>query len=107
MRRLGAILTWAGVGVWAVGIVWWLQGVWVTLPPDTVKIIVLTLAALTGGALVAAGAATSRAGHTMRQREIERTSGDTQSALPTAPPTPVYTTRVKDPDAERTKPQES
>ena len=97
MRRLGAVLMWAGVGVWGLGIVAWMQSVWVTLPPDTVKVIVLTLAALTGGVLVAAGTATSRAGHIMSKREIEPRSADTQSALPNPAPTAVdQKVRAKD-----------
>ena len=97
MRRLGAVLMWAGVAVWALGIVAWMQSVWVTLPPDTVKVIVLALAALTGGVLVAAGAATSRAGHIMSKREIRPGNADTQSALPTPAPTAVgQKGRVKD-----------
>ena len=61
MRRLGTVLAWAGVAVWGAGIVAWLFGVWVTLPPDTVRVIVLSLAALTGGFLLVAGATVSRA----------------------------------------------
>ena len=61
MRRLGAVLAWTGVAVWSTGIVAWLFGVWTTLPPDTVRVIVLALAALTGGLLLVAGATVSRA----------------------------------------------
>ena len=98
MRRLGAVLTWVGVGIWGLGIVAWMQSAWVTLPPDKVKVLVLTLAALMGGVLVAAGAATSRAGHIMSKREIESTNSDSQSALPTPAPAAVnQKVRAKDP----------
>jgi hypothetical protein len=36
-------------------------GVWVTLPPATVRVLVLSLATLSGGVLVVAGASLGRA----------------------------------------------
>ncbi len=81
MRRLGAVLMWAGLGIWGAGIVAWIQSVWVTLPPDTVKVIVLTLAALMGGTLLAAGAAVSRAGQVRDKREMELREADSPRAL--------------------------
>ena len=97
MRRLGAVLMWAGVGIWGLGIVAWIQSIWVTMPPDTVKVIVLTLAALTGGVLLAAGAATYRAGRIMSEREIAPGNADTQSALQNPAPAAVgQKARVKD-----------
>ena len=81
MRRLGSLLMLAGVGIWGAGIVAWIQSVWVTLPPDTVKVLVLTLAALTGGTLLAAGAAVSRAGQVRDERETELREADSPRAL--------------------------
>ena len=60
MRRLGATLIAAGAVVWTVGVGAWLSGVWVTLPPDAVRALVLGLAAVTGGSLVGAGALIGR-----------------------------------------------
>ena len=75
MRKLAALLGIAGVGVWTLGIVAWISGVWVTMPPDQVKVLVLTVAALSGGALVAAGAVIGRAATTVANRELEDSSG--------------------------------
>lgn len=80
MRKLAAVLGIAGVGVWTLGIVAWISGVWVTMAPDQVKVLVLTLAVLSGGALVAAGAVIGRAGTTIANRELEDSS-----ALPELP----------------------
>ena len=80
MRKLAALLGIAGVGVWTLGIVAWVSGVWVTMPPDQVKVLVLTVAALSGGALVAAGAVIGRAATTVANRELED-----GSALPELP----------------------
>jgi hypothetical protein len=60
MKRLGAVLMAGGAVVWIVGVVAWTSGVWVTLPPETVRALVLSLSAVTGGSLVAAGALISR-----------------------------------------------
>lgn len=60
MRRFGAALIAGGAAVWIVGVVAWVSGVWVTLPPDTVRILVLSLVAVSGGSLVAAGALIGR-----------------------------------------------
>jgi hypothetical protein len=60
MGRLGAVLTAAGIAVWGIGVVAWVLGVWVTMPPDTVRVLVLALAVLTGGLLLAAGAMVGR-----------------------------------------------
>ena len=87
MRRLGSLLMLAGVGIWGAGIVAWIQSVWVTLPPDTVKVIVLTLAALMGGTLLAAGAAVSRAGQVRDKRETELREADSPRALADPGPT--------------------
>lgn len=97
MRRFGSVLMLAGIGIWGLGIVAWIQSIWVTMPPDTVKVIVLTLAALAGGVLLAAGAATSRAARIMNNREMRLEKADTQSGLPNPAPTGVgQTTRLKD-----------
>ena len=61
MRRVAATLIGAGVVFWVLGVIAWVAGVWVTLPPDAVRVLVLTLAALAGGVLLAAGAAVGRA----------------------------------------------
>ena len=90
-------MMWAGVAIWGLGILAWIQSVWVTLPPDKAKVIVLTLAALMGGVLVAAGAATSRAGHIMSTRRIEPKDANTKSALPNPAPAAVgQKARVKE-----------
>jgi hypothetical protein len=64
MRRLGAALTAGGAVVWTVGVVAWISGVWVTLPPDSVRVLVLSLVAVSGGSLVAAGALIGRSRRT-------------------------------------------
>jgi hypothetical protein len=56
MRRLGAALIAIGAVVWTVGVGAWISGVWVTLPPDAVRVLVLGLIAVSGGSLVTAGA---------------------------------------------------
>jgi hypothetical protein len=60
MKRLGLALLATGAAVWAAGAVAWISGVWVTLPPDTVRLLVLSLAGVTGGLLVGAGALVGR-----------------------------------------------
>jgi hypothetical protein len=65
MNRLGTGLIAGGAAVWTVGAVAWISGVWVTLPPDTVRVLVLTLSAVSGGLLVVAGALTGRRRYTV------------------------------------------
>jgi hypothetical protein len=60
MKRLGNALIAGGAAVWTVGVVAWISGVWVTLPPDAVRVLVLSLVAVSGGSLVAAGALVGR-----------------------------------------------
>ncbi|HEX9483571.1 MAG TPA: hypothetical protein VF929_03285 [Gemmatimonadaceae bacterium] len=60
MRRLGAALIAGGAVVWTTDVVAWVSGVWVTLPPDTVRVLVLSLLAVSGGSLVTAGALIGR-----------------------------------------------
>lgn len=61
MKRIGTLLMLAGVALWLLGFVAWLSGVWVTLSPAAAKVYSLTLAALSGGVLLAAGAMVNRA----------------------------------------------
>ena len=61
MKRIGTLLMLAGTGIWVLGFCAWISGVWITLSPTAAKVYVLTLAAITGGVLLAAGAAVSRA----------------------------------------------
>jgi putative copper export protein len=61
MRRLAFWLRAGGLAIWVMGVLAWMVGVWVTLPPDAVRPLVLTLAALCGGVLLATGAAVGRA----------------------------------------------
>jgi hypothetical protein len=60
MRRLAIWLSTAGAIIWVVGVIAWMSGVWVTLPPDAVRPLVLTLFAVVGGLLLAVGAAVGR-----------------------------------------------
>jgi hypothetical protein len=60
MRRLGAALVAGGAVVWTTGVVAWMSGVWVTLPPDAVRVLVLGLVGVSGGSLVVAGALIGR-----------------------------------------------
>jgi hypothetical protein len=60
MKRLGLVLLATGATVWTAGAVAWMSGVWVTLPPDAVRILVLSFAGVTGGLLVGAGALVGR-----------------------------------------------
>lgn len=82
MRKLAALLGIAGIGVWTLGIVAWISGVWVTMPPDQVKVLVLTVAALSGGALVSAAAVIGRAATTIANRELENSSAPRELAGP-------------------------
>jgi hypothetical protein len=61
MRRLATVLLSAGIAIWLLGLIAWVLGVWVTLPPATTRVLVLALATLGGGVLVAAGASLGRA----------------------------------------------
>jgi hypothetical protein len=65
MNRLGIGLIAGGAAVWTAGAVAWISGVWVTLPPDTVRVLVLTLSAVSGGLLVMAGALIGRRRYTV------------------------------------------
>jgi hypothetical protein len=60
MRRLAIWLSMAGVAIWAGGLVAWMMGVWVTLPPAAVRPLVLGLAGIVGGVLLMTGAAVGR-----------------------------------------------
>jgi membrane protein implicated in regulation of membrane protease activity len=71
--KLAALIGIAGVGVWTLGIVAWISGVWVTMPPDQVKVLVLTAAALSGGALVLTAAVIGRAATRIENRRLEET----------------------------------
>ena len=74
MRRFGIALISAGAVVWTAGAVAWISGVWVTLPPDAVRLLVLSLAGATGGLLVGTGALlgrTSRVRHSQVSDHIE------------------------------------
>lgn len=71
MRHIGQWLILAGLGVWIFGFLTWTFGVWVTMPPDTVRVLVLSLAALSGAGLMLFGAALSRA-RRKRMRDAER-----------------------------------
>jgi hypothetical protein len=72
MRRIGALLMVAGVGLWLLGVVAWMSGVWISLSPAAAKVYLLALAGFTGGVLLAAGAAL--------QRLHKRHSGDERDA---------------------------
>jgi hypothetical protein len=78
MRKLGAVAAATGAAIWIGGAVAWMMGVWVTLPPDTVRVLVLALAAVTGGLLLASGAMIARAART-------RSDDWRESALKTSP----------------------
>ena len=73
MRKLAALIGIAGVGVWTLGIVAWISGVWVTMPPDEVKVLVLTTAVLSGAALVFTAAVIGRAATRIETRSLEET----------------------------------
>jgi hypothetical protein len=86
MRRLGTFLAATGAAVWIGGVVAWMMGVWVTLPPESVRVLVLALAGATGGLLLASGAVVARAARA-------RGAGWTESAQKASPfldpPSPV------------------
>lgn len=88
MRKLAALLGIAGVSVWMLGIAAWISGVWVTMPPDEVKIFVLTAAVLSGGALLLTAALIGRAATTIENRTLSERN--LRHELPDAPlrPTP-------------------
>ncbi len=81
MGRVGLVLTVAGAAVWVFGVLAWALGVWVTLPPDAVRALVLGLAAFAGTLLLAAGAVLGRAA---RRRRVP----PALSASPAAPHLP-------------------
>ena len=60
MKRIGTLLMLAGVALWILGFCAWISGVWITLSPAAAKVYTLALATVTGGLLLAAGAAVSR-----------------------------------------------
>lgn len=87
MRRVAAALVGAGIVVWVLGVAAWAGGVWVTLPPDAVRTLVLALAAVAGGVLLVAGAAVGRAA---------RRAGTAAGAAPgPAPVTPASLDRAQ------------
>jgi hypothetical protein len=76
MRRLAIWISTAGVAIWVVGVAAWMMGVWVTLPPDAVRPLVLALAAVVGGVLVATGAAVGRTAKGEAARSESRARAD-------------------------------
>jgi hypothetical protein len=84
MRRLALALQLAGVAIWVVGAIAWISGVWVTMPPDVVRALVLSLAVLTGGTLVVSGAVLARASH-RADRALKGISEQRAGALGQAP----------------------
>jgi hypothetical protein len=98
MHRLGSVLTWAGLGVWSAGIVAWVLGVWTTLPPDTVRAIVLSLAALSGGFLLVAGAGVSRAakGRRIEESRVLKVEAQRELVNPAATGANVSTSQPQD-----------
>ncbi|HKW46071.1 MAG TPA: hypothetical protein VJN70_01445 [Gemmatimonadaceae bacterium] len=72
MRRFATLLLGAGVVIWLLGLIAWVLGVWVTVPPATTRVLVLTLATLSGGVLVAVGASLGRAARRESERSAER-----------------------------------
>jgi len=70
MRKFAALLGIAGVGVWTLGIVAWISGVWVTMAPGQVRVLVLTGAALSGAALLVTAAIIGRAATTLENRRL-------------------------------------
>lgn len=75
MRRIGTLLMLAGTALWVLGFCAWISGVWITLSPAAAKVYTLTLAGLTGGILLAAGAAVSRAYRRQAAAERDASSG--------------------------------
>lgn len=71
MKRIGSFLMLAGIALWLFGFCAWISGVWITLSPNAAKVYTLTLAGLSGGVLLVAGAAVSRA-HKRFAREDRR-----------------------------------
>ena len=69
MKRIGTLLMLSGTALWVLGFCAWISGVWITLSPSAAKVYVLTLAAFTGGVLLAAGAVVSRAYNRYAARE--------------------------------------
>ena len=49
-----------GVALWIAGTIAWMSGVWVTLPPDEARVLVLSLVGVSGGSLVVGGALIGR-----------------------------------------------
>jgi len=70
MRKFAALLGIAGVGVWTLGIVAWISGVWVTMAPGQVRVLVLTGAALSGAALLVTAAIIGRSATTLENRRL-------------------------------------
>jgi len=74
LKRIGTLLMLAGVALWLLGFLAWMSGVWITLSPAAAKLYLLTLAGLSGGVLLAAGAVVNRA--------LRRHSGESRDNRP-------------------------
>ena len=69
MKRIGTLLMLAGAALWVIGFCLWISGVWISLSPAAAKVYLLTLVALTGGLLLAAGAMVSRTSRRLEERD--------------------------------------
>jgi len=71
VKRIGTLLILAGTALWVLGFCLWISGVWISLSPAAAKVYMLALVTLSGGALLGAGAAVSRASRRAAIRERE------------------------------------
>ena len=85
MKRLGAPLIAGGAIVWTLGVAAWVSGVGVSLPPDAVRSLVPSLAAVSGGGLVVAGAFVRRDGQRAAAAALRRKVPVSASPLMEAP----------------------
>lgn len=92
MKRLGTRLIAGGATLWIAGVVAWMSGVWVTLPPDASRVLVLSFVAVTGGVLVTAGALVGRG----RREHVIAASAMVEGGPESAPqPTDAATSHVR------------
>jgi hypothetical protein len=74
VKRIGTLLMLAGTALWVLGFCAWISGVWISLSPAAAKVYMLALVTITGGVLLVAGAAVSRAYRRAAIRERDATA---------------------------------
>jgi hypothetical protein len=76
MSRIATALICVGALLWILGAAAWIAGVWITLPPNAVRVLALTLSGLAGGVLLVSGAVFARLA---RRKGIARAQSELNS----------------------------